>query len=244
MQEKTRAIVIRTIKYGDSSNIVDLFTENRGMVSFLIRQSAGNGNRRSGKKHLLFQPLTVLSIDYDFRAKASLQKLKDVALYFPFYSVLSNPLKSAVFLFLSDFLYHVLREEPANVPLFEYLVASLEWFDQCNQGYANFHLLFLMRLTRFLGFYPCVEEYHSGDYFDLQNACFTPLQPLHAAFLKPVEAARVPLMLRMSYDTMNRFLFSRQERNRFLTVLNDYYRLHIPNFPELSSIEILKEVFD
>ena len=60
MQEKTRAIVIRTIKYGDSSIIVDLFTENRGMVSFLIRQSAGNGNRRSGKKHLLFQPLTVL----------------------------------------------------------------------------------------------------------------------------------------------------------------------------------------
>ena len=101
-----------------------------------------------------------------------------------------------------------------------------------------------MRLTRFLGFYPCVEEYHPGDYFDLQNACFTPLQPLHAAFLKPVEAARVPLMLRMSYDTMNRFLFSRQERNRFLTVLNDYYRVHIPNFPELSSIEILKEVFD
>lgn len=241
MQEKTKAIVLRTIKYGDSSLILELFTENRGLVSFLVRQSANS--RQSGRRQVLFQPLTILQLDFDYRPKATLQKLKDVTLYYPFYSVLSNPVKSAVFLFLSDFLYHALRGEPANTPLFEYLVASLEWFDRCEQGYANFHLLFLMRLTRFLGFYPSVEEYHSGDYFDLQNACFTSFQPLHTAFLGPVEAARVPMMLRMNYDTMHRFLFNRQERNRFLNILNDYYRLHIPDFPELPSIEILREVF-
>lgn len=240
MQEKTRAVVLRTIKYSDSSFIVDLFTENRGLVPFLIRQSS---SRRSGRKQVLLQPLTILQVDYDFRTKATFQKAKDISLYYPYYSVLSSPVKSAVYLFLSDFLYHALHEEPADELLFEYLVTSLEWYDQCRQGFANFHLFFLMRLTRFLGFYPNVDAYHDGDYFDLQNACFSTRIPLHAAYLEPSEARLVPLMLRMNYHTMPHFQFSRHERNRFLTILNNYYRLHIPGFPELSSIEILKEVF-
>ena len=109
-----------------------------------------------------------------------------------------------------------LREEAENRPLFAYLQHSIVWLDECGSGFANFHLVFLMRLSRFLGLYPNLEDYHSGDCFDLQNACFTPLRPqLHSDFIGPEEASRLTMLMRMNYETMHLFDMNRTERARF-----------------------------
>ena len=148
-------------------------------------------------------------------------------------------------MFLAEFLYRSLKEEAPNEPLFAYLVHSIRWLDECeNRSFANFHLVFLMRLSRFLGLYPNVDDYIEGCYFDMLNACFTPLLPKSGSFLKPDEAARIRLLLRMNYETMHLFGMNRTERNRCLTVINDYYRLHLPDFPVLKSLDVLKELFD
>ena len=102
-----------------------------------------------------------------------------------------------------------------------------------------------MRLSRFLGLYPNWENYHPGDYFDLQNACFTSLRPQrHSDYLLPEEAAKLTDLMRMNYKTMHLFAMNRAERARCLTFINDYYRLHLPDFPVLKSLEVLKELFD
>lgn len=102
-----------------------------------------------------------------------------------------------------------------------------------------------MRLSRFLGLYPNLEDYHSGDYFDLQNACFTPLRPqLHSDYIGQEEASRLTGLMRMNYETMHLFAMSRTERARCLAIMNEYYRLHLPDFPVLKSLEVLKELFD
>ena len=75
------------------------------------------------------------------------------------------------------------------------------------------------------------------------NARFTPIQPSHGAFLKPDEASRINILMRMNYETMHLFAMSRAERNRCLTIINDYYRLHLPDFPLLKSLDVLKELF-
>ena len=138
-----------------------------------------------------------------------------------------------------------MKEEASNEPLFAYLMHSILWLDGCGERpFTNFHLVFLMRLSRFLGLYPNVDDYTSGCYFDMLNACFTPLMPKSGAFLKPDEATRIRLLLRMNYETMHLFGMSRAERNRCLTVINDYYSLHLPDFPMLKSLDVLKELFD
>ena len=101
-----------------------------------------------------------------------------------------------------------------------------------------------MRLSRFLGLYPNVDDYSTGCYFDLLNASFTPSIPREGLYLKPDEASRIRLLLRMNYDTMHLFKMSRTERIRCLMVINDYYRLHLPDFPILKSLDVLKELFD
>ena len=120
-------------------------------------------------------------------------------------------------LFLSEFLYRAIREEAENRPLFAYLQHSIIWLDECGDGFANFHLVFLMRLSRFLGLYPNLEDYHTGDYFDLLNACFTSIRPqLHSSYINPEEAARLRQLMRMNYETMHLFGMSRAERTRCL----------------------------
>jgi DNA repair protein RecO (recombination protein O) len=145
-------------------------------------------------------------------------------------------------LFLSEFLYYALRNEQPSISLFSYLANGLEWLDMSRKEYSNFHLVFLLRLTRFLGFWPNVENYHEDDFFDLLSSQYTRVRPPHGFYLIPEEACLVPLFLRMSYPTMHLFRMNHVQRGRFLDVLNSYYRLHIPDFPVLKSVAVLRDV--
>ena len=146
-------------------------------------------------------------------------------------------------MFLAEFRYRALREEAENGPLFAYLEHSIRWLDECDRSFSNFDLVFLMRFSLFLGLYPNTEDYREGCFFDMLNACFVSVRPLHGAFLKPEEASRINLLMRMNYETMHLFTMSRLERNRCLVIMNDYYRLHLPDFPVLKSLDVLKELF-
>lgn len=242
MFQKVTGIVLHVLKYTDTSNVVDVYTKEGGRISFLVNVSR---SRKSGMRSALFQPLALVELEADFRPNVSLHRVKEVKLAYPFRSLPFHPYKSSIALFLAEFLYRALKEEAPNEPLFEYLYHSILWLDACeNRSFANFHLVFLMRLSRFLGLYPNVEDYTEGCYFDMLNACFTSLLPKGGVFLKPDEAGRIRLLLRMNYDTMHLFTMNRVERNRCLTVINDYYRLHLPDFPTLKSLDVLRELFD
>ena len=242
MYEKIRGVVLHSLKYNDTSNIVDIYTDQIGRTSFIMKVSH---SKKTGVQSVLFQPLALIEVEADIRTNSNLHKIREAKSLFPFSSLPYHPYKSSIAMFLAEFLYRALKEEAANEALFAYLLHSIRWLDECeNRSFANFHLVFLMRLSRFLGLYPNVDDYTSNCYFDMLNACFTPLMPNSGSFLKPEEAARIRLLLRMNYETMHLFGMSRAERNRCLTVINDYYRLHIPDFPILKSLDVLKELFD
>lgn len=240
MLTKTTAIVLHAIKYGETRIIVDMFTRSHGRLSFIVNIPK---SVKAKVKKQLFQPLTLLEIEADVRLTVQLQKLKDVRLASPFSSIPFEPQKLAVSLFLAEFLYHALRSEQQNVPLFDYMADSLQWLDGQVDRFANFHLVFLMRLSRFLGFYPNLEDYSPGDYFDLRESSFCTVPPVHRDFLFPQDAEKVQLMMRMDFPTMHLFRMSHQERNRLLEVTLTYYRLHLTDFPELKSVSVLQELY-
>lgn len=242
MLQKTLGIVLHTLKYNDTSLIADIYTEVGGRSSFIVKIPR---SRKSAVKSVLFQPLALVEMEADFRPNSSLYKIKEAKSFYPFSTIPYDPYKSAIALFLAEFLYRAVREEVENRPLFTYLQHSIIWLDECRDGFANFHLVFLMRLSRFLGLYPNLEDYGKGDYFDLLNSCFTPLRPqLHSSYILPGEASQLLMLMRMNYETMHLFAMNRVERTRCLLIMNEYYRLHLPDFPVLKSIEVLKELFD
>ena len=225
MLTKTTAIVLHNIKYGDSKMIVDMFTRAHGRMSFVVSIPKSS---KSKLRKQFFQPLSMLSLEYDYRPKVQLQKIRNVALFHPYSSLPFDIDKLTVGMFISEFLYHSLYGEQQNEPMFDYISDSLQWFDSSPTSAANFHLVFMMRLSRFLGFYPNLDDFVPGCVFDLRSGSFSSVAPLHSDCLSSEEASQMSLMMRMNYSTMHLFRFTRAQRNRLLDVIVQYYRLHIP----------------
>ena len=240
MVEKTRAIVLNSVKYGESQIVVDLFTESHGRLSFLVRIPKS----KTGKfKRQYFQPLVLLCVEFDYRQRLQLQKLKDVSFDVPLGSIPCEPVKIALALFLAEFLSYATRCEQDNSSLFVFLYNSILWLDGACGPIANYHIVFMIHLSLFLGFAPNIEVGDDDVYFDLLEGCFVPVVPSHRHFLSPSDSKNLKTLFRLRYETMNLYPMSRMERNHCVEVILEYYRLHIPGFPEIKSLPVLRELF-
>lgn len=237
---KTKAVVLHSFKYGDSKLIADMLTESCGRMSCIARAPKSGRGRISRQ---LFQPLTLLEVIIEQRSSSGLMPLKEARTLRPFVSLPFSPPKLSIAMFTAEFLCSATRGDMADGAMYSYIEKSLLWLDECDGRFANFHLVFAMRLTRFLGFYPNTEHYSEGDWFDLRSGCFARQAPPHPDILAPAEARLIGLMLRMNFPTMHLYRMTRQERNRLLDIILLYYRIHVPGFRELKSVEVLRELF-
>lgn len=232
----SRGIVLRSLRYNDTQVITDIFTETSGTVSFMLRCRATSA--------VTWQPLSLVDVEWEPRLRLSLQRPRELTLAHAWRTLPFLASKTAVTLFLGEFLAHALHDEQANAPLFDYITHALTWFDESDNHYVNFHVVFLLHLTRFLGFYPNVDDWTPSSYFDLLSATFTRARPQHVHYLNPEEAALVPKFLRMDIRSMRAVAITRDMRRRALEITTDFYRLHVPEFPELQSLAVLSEVFE
>ena len=241
MLQKTKGIVLHTLKYNDTSIIVDMYTELSGRASFLV---AVPRSRKAAVKSVLFQPLSFIEFEADYRPNATLYRVKEAKSFYPFSSIPYDPYKSSMALFLSEFLYRAVREEAENRPLFAYLQHSIIWLDECGDGFANFHLVFLLRLLHYLGIYPNVESYVAGSCFDMLNGVFVDRIPMHRHYLNRQESVVFARLLKISFENMSLYSFSRQDRVSVINRILEYYRLHLPDFPEIKSLSVMQSLFD
>jgi DNA repair protein RecO (recombination protein O) len=241
MLTKSAAIVLHSFKYGETKVVVDVFTRLHGRLAFMVGLPK---TPRGRLKKQYFQPLSVLNIEYDYRQQLNFQKMHDAAILTPLPNLLCEPGKLSISLFLAEFLYHALKGEQQNEALFDYVLSGMEWLNSREHSYANFHLVFLMHLTRFLGFYPNLEDVSTVQYFDLRSATFCTQPPTHRDFLMPQEAKVLHLMMRMDFSNLHLFRMNRSQRNRCIEVALLFYRLHLPDFPDLRSLGVLHELWN
>ena len=235
-----KGIVLRCVKYDDKSFVAHLFTASRGHVSFMVNGSHG---KRSGTSARLFQPLAILSFQWDMKPNASLQRMKEARLLFVQQDIPYHPIKRSVAMLLSEFMIYTLRDEASNPDLYLYIEHSMRWFDMVEDGYANFHLVFLLKLARFLGIAPNMEAYSDGNLFDLASGHFIPYGAASETVMSAYDAHLLFLLSKVTYDTMDGIAMSRGDRARIVQYLATYYAVHIPKFPVLQSLEILQSLF-
>lgn len=235
-----KGVVLRCVKYDDKSFIAHVFTASHGHVPFMVNGSHG---KRSGTSARLFQPLAFLSFQWDMKPTASLQRMKEARLLFVQQDIPLHPVKRSVAMLLAEFMVHTLRDEAANPDLYLYVEHSFRWLDVAEGAYANFHLVFLLKLARFLGIAPNMEAYGDGDLFDLSGARFV----THAAPSETIMSAHdTRLLFQLSgatYDTMDGIAMNRHDRARIIHHLASYYAIHTPKFPALQSLQILQDLF-
>lgn len=236
MQVKTKAIVISTLKFQDKSLIVKCFTQSNGLKSYFVRDAFSS--RKSNQKIAYFQPLSLLEIEAVHKNKGTLEYFKEIKTAVAFQTIPLNIVKSTMVLFLSEILHHAIQEEEKNENLFLYLETALQWLDSHNE-ISNFHLIVMLEITRFLGFYPDTSA-SDLSYFEMSEGVFSAFHAISS--LTAHQSYLLKTLLDLKLDS-NEKVFHVIERQILLKILIDYYSYHLDGFQKPKSLEVLKEIF-
>lgn len=236
---KTRGLVLNTINYNDKYILAQVFTESFGRVTYMVSKTKGKSTK---VPRSLFSPLAILDMEVEHQVSRDIQRIREARIDTHLYSISGDLAKTSMAFFLSEFLTRVLRDTSDKL-IFEFLGQSVQILDMTDKSIANYHLVFMLKLSHFLGFYPNLEEYRDNGLFDMINGEFVSFQPLHRHFLNRQESKVLSLLARISYENMHHFVFTRQDRMIIINRIIEYYRLHLYDFPALKSLDVLHELF-
>jgi DNA repair protein RecO (recombination protein O) len=237
--EKTRGVFLHAVKYSETSLIASIYTEHYGRQSFIIN---GVHGKNSTVRAAVFQPLYLLDLEIYYKAGREIHRIKSARISLPYTSIPFDIRKSTQVLFLAEVLYKCLREEETNIELFDYLYHSLTLLDLTEAGISNFHIWFLFKLTRFLGFSPSREDAERCNFFDLQSARFVSHEPLHSQFTDKHLTALFIRLFNIDSSSIENLDYTQHERRLVLEKLLEFYHIHLGNLGEFKSLEVLKEV--
>lgn len=220
MLHKTRGIVFRFVKYGDTSIIVSMFTELFGLQSYIV-----NGIRsKTGKSKIaLYQPLTLVDLVVYHRVHANINRIKEIKCFYPYQTIPTDINKSAIALFMAEILNKTVKEESHAQELSEFLIRSLISFDQMDGRTENFHLMFLLKLARFLGF----GAQHIIEVLGTRTTS--------------VENEKLLLQL-LSSEYFDHISMQNIQRREILDLILKFFADHIENLGEIKSIQVLREI--
>ena len=222
MLHKTPGIVFRFTKYGDTSIIVNVFTELHGLQAYIVngvRSAAAKG------KMALYQPLTLLDLVVYYKENASIKRIKEVKCLHPYHSIHADVKKSAIALFLNEVLNKSVKDESHTQDLFAFISTSLIMLDDLDKEVENFHLIFLIGLSRYLGF-----------------GAYTVSEVLSGKMVEKEVEQKLNELLTAEYSSSIRMTIS--QRREILDVMLKFYKGHLDSVGEFKSVQVLKEVLN
>jgi DNA repair protein RecO (recombination protein O) len=238
MLHKTKAIILRTVKYSETSVIAKTYTEQFGMQSYMVN---GVRTSKSGSKKALLQPGTLLDLVVYHKPGKDLQRISEVKPWMTYRAIPFDVVKGSISLFIIELLYRSVREEESNEGLFRLAAKSLASLDEAEGSVANIHLWFMIQLTNYLGFLPHGDWTGEDCIFDMEEGCFTTT----ASGINCMDgkiASRLSVLLQASIEQQASIEMNRDQRNELLDKLIDYYRLHLDHFHKVKSPAILQAV--
>jgi len=240
MLHKTRAIILRQIKYSESSIIVQAYTEMFGKQSFMV---SGVRGKTSNNRINLFQPMFLVDLEIYYKQKRELQRIKEAKNLVVLNNIISNPIKSTQALFLSEVFAKSIIEEEKDHSLFDFVYNAVQLLDIEENNSANFHLMFLIQLSKFLGFSPENNYSEVNKLFDLRTGLFCANEPIYKEYIPEQLCLVFQKFLSLNMKDFYKIKIGSGIRSQLLALILDYYYLHIDGMPEIKSFSVLTEVF-
>ena len=240
MIRKTRGIVLHTTRYGESSLVVHCYTEQYGRQTYMVK-----GVRKSRKQNRsnLFQPLFILDFEVYHKENRDIQLVKEVTRAMPLNSLPFDMIKSAQAIFMAEVIYRVVREEETNPMLAHFLLNTIQYLDAIENALPDFHIVFMVQLSRPLGFYPRNNLTNERLFFNLASGQFV-------SFLKDAEIIldeKTSLLwhryMLADFQSLNDELFNGGQRKVILDSLVRFYKFHVDGMGEIRSLEVLHSYF-
>jgi DNA repair protein RecO (recombination protein O) len=232
---KTLGIVIKVIKYGESSAICHIYTQELGLIGFHI-PAVFNGKGKGKIKSAYLQPLQLLEISFNYNKTKNLQSLGEASC--PFIFNLTHYQNQAFYHVICELLQQSLKENEINIPLFKYLHQSL--LPSINNPLHFWALPSTMViLLYFHGCAPNVDSYQSHSLLDLNEGIYrTQLLSLKNSAMESSSAA-IYLLLKDEKDLLP---LDAKLRTEVIDDLERYYKVHINEYLELKSRAIWGEL--
>lgn len=237
----TKGIVLRTIKYGETSVIASVFTELFGVQSYLVNGVRTAG--KSGRSHF-FQPSSILEMEVYHNDLKNLQRIKDLRWSHLFQNILSDVIKNGVALFMVELLQKNLKQPETNEDLFRFCEDALIVLDTADDGItANFPLYFSLQLAPFFGFRLQNNYSEKRNIFNLNEGNFSGEQAL---FTGPVNAENsfyiAELLKAVHPNDLREIQMNRRIRSAILKIMESFYALHVPDFGSMKTLNVLPEI--
>ncbi len=238
MLQKLKGIVLHYFRYSDSGIIVKIYTEERGLQGYFYRTGKGKN-----KKTNLIQPLSLVELVSFSKEHKSLAQLREVKLLEPYTNIPLNMVKTSIAIFIAEFLHKSLKEEEANPALFNYLYTSLLFLDK-TENPTNFHLIFLAKLTRYLGFAPDLTINSDLYWFSLEEGVFLQKHKSGNLIVNERESANLMAIFGANFDDNQNLNLSNNERRKALRNLINYCQFQLEGLGEINSHIVLEAVLD
>jgi DNA repair protein RecO (recombination protein O) len=240
MLHKTRGIVFRVTDYGETSVVAHVYTELFGLQGFIINSVRKKNSR---VKQNILHPLSLLDLVIYHKEKKGLHRAADVRAHPILQNISGDIYKTSIALFLDEVLCKSVREEEANQQLFDFLFHSIQILDMQSPVSSSFHLTFLIRLSRYLGFYPMENYSEENCIFNLQDGVFQSTFPAHPFYIDGALSFLFFRLLKTSIDFSSELKMPLEEKRMLIEKLLQYYSLHISGFGEIKSHKILEEIW-
>jgi DNA repair protein RecO (recombination protein O) len=239
---KTKGIVLRTVKYGDTSLVVTIFTELFGVQTYMVNGVRSAKNKTAKANHFL--PGALLDLVVYHSQQKSMQRIKEFSWAVLYQQVLSDVIKNSIALYMVELLYKCLKQPEQHTDLFYFCEDALLQLDAADKKVtANFALYFALHLPQFFGFRMSDDYSESQTVLDLQEGCFEAGQPAHRNFIDGDNAYITSQLLKvMQPHELDQVKLHHDTRRNLLLHYQDYYALHIPDFGQMKTLSVLHEV--
>jgi DNA repair protein RecO (recombination protein O) len=237
----TKGIVLRTIKYGETSIIAHIFTELFGIQSYLV-----NGVRTAGKtsKAHFFQPSSILEMEVYHNELKNLQRIKDLKWNVLYKNIFSDIIKNCVALFMVELLQKCLKQPETNEGLFHFCEdAFLELDIADNEMTANFPIYFSLQIAQILGFGISDNYSEEKNVFNLTDGNFSTENSASQNHLSKELSYHISELLKAIHPKdLAGIKMNRNIRKEILKSLESYYSWHVPDFGSMKTLNVLTEV--
>ncbi len=237
---QSRGIVLNSIKYGDSSFIVKIFTEQLGLLSFIIRRSK---SRKSSNSTKIYFKLAILDIVFNYKEKKSIHNISEASLAYHYSNLNINIFKSSIGLFLNEIIYKSIKEEEENKDMFDFISNSLISFDKLDDGVNNFHIYFLWQFTRLLGFPPQNNYSPDAEYFNMEEGIFKNSHASAPFYIDAKLSKEIYEIINSDLNNLSKLNLNNVKRRFHIDLLIKYYRIHHDSSLNVSSLPVLEQVF-
>ncbi|PJJ74505.1 DNA replication and repair protein RecO [Thermoflavifilum aggregans] len=243
MLQKTRGIVLRAVKYGETSVVATVFTEELGVQSYLVNGVRSAGSARM--KAAAFQPGMILEMVVYHHARKSLQRISEIQYGYLYQKVLAEPVRAAIMLYMAELLLRVLQLPQPFRDLYDFTEKQLKWLDTTQGRVANMPLYFTLHLAAGMGIGLPPTFHADRPYLDLREGVYLAHIPSHPDFLDAAESeVTARLLACSSADEAAAIALTQPQRRKLILHYQDYLRWHVPDFTSLHALPVLFQLFD